>query len=96
MKVTGEAQWFALGTWWEAPRHAAKASRVDFFARGGPSLRTVDGLLDAFERVPSEDRGDTGAAVECLRWPQRTVASTPNDLIAVAGWLDSTLTQLSP
>ena len=72
-----------------------RASRVDFFARGGLGLRALDGLLDAFERLPSEDRGDVGATVERLRWLQRTGASTPNELIAVAGSLDSAVTQLS-
>jgi hypothetical protein len=90
--VTGEAQLFALGPWSEAPRLAAQARRVDFFARGGPGLRAVDGLLDAFERLPSEDRADAGATVERLRWLQRTGAS----VVAVAGWLDSAVTQLSP
>ena len=69
---------------------ASKASgRASVVRVGG------DGLLDAFERLPSEDRGDAGATVERLRWLQRTGASTPNELVAVAGWLDSTVTQLS-
>ena len=93
--MTGEPQWFALGAWCEAAWLAARASRVDFFARGGPGLCALDGFLDAFERLPSEDRGAAGATVEHLRWLQRTRASTPNELVAVAGWLDSAVTQLS-
>jgi hypothetical protein len=49
----------------------------------------------AFERFPSEDRGDAGATVERLRWLRRTGASTPNERAAVAGWRDSAVTQLS-
>jgi len=50
----------------------------------------------AFERYPSEDRGDAGATVERLRWLRRTGASTPNELVGMASWLDSAATQLSP
>ena len=49
----------------------------------------------ADERLPSEGRANAGATVECLRRLQRTGASTPNELVAMAGWLDSAVTQLS-